>query len=124
MRLEGLGQFKNPVTSIFNSRIVSRISEIKIYKRMLKPDVIYKCRCETYCVTVKDKFVLNTWERKIPRKVYGPVTEEGVWRIGTDQEVWELYKTPELVGNIERRRLEWLGDAISMDQAAVAKKNF
>jgi hypothetical protein len=53
-----------PVYSIYisKSRIVSRISEIKIYKRMLKPYVIRECRRETYNVTEKDEFMLNIWE--------------------------------------------------------------
>jgi hypothetical protein len=34
-----------------------------------------------------------TWERKILRKVHGAVTEQGVWRIRTNQEQRELYKT-------------------------------
>lgn len=82
---------------------------------MLKSDVIHECRRETYCVTVKDKFMLSIWKRKIPRKVYGPVTEQEVWRIRTNQKMRELHKTPDLVAGIERgvwsgwgMRLEWI----------------
>jgi hypothetical protein len=55
------------------------IQKIKIYKTMLKPFVMYEY--VTWSMTEKAKFVLNTWERHILRKVYGHVTEEGVWRI-------------------------------------------
>jgi hypothetical protein len=60
-------------------KAVSRIVKIKIYKTILKPIVMFGC--EAWSMTEKDKARLNTWERKILRKVYGPVTEQGVWRI-------------------------------------------
>jgi len=34
---------------------------------------------------------LDTWERKILR-IYGPVVEQGIWRIRTNQEMREIYK--------------------------------
>jgi hypothetical protein len=34
---------------------------------------------------------LNTWERKIMRKIYGPINEEGQWRIRTNAEPQEVY---------------------------------
>jgi hypothetical protein len=30
---------------------------------------------------------VNTWERKILRRIYGPVAEQGIWRIRTDLEL-------------------------------------
>jgi hypothetical protein len=34
--------------------------------------------CEAWPMTEKDKIKLNMWERKILRKVYGPVMEQEV----------------------------------------------
>lgn len=48
------------------------------------------------------------WEEEILRKIYGLVTEQGVWRIRPHQELGELYKTPYLAPDI-KRRLYWLG---------------
>jgi hypothetical protein len=42
-------------------------------------------------MTQKDKTRLNVWERKILRKVYGPVT--------VYEELRELYKAPDLVAD-------------------------
>jgi hypothetical protein len=64
------------------------------------------------------------WERKILRKVYGPVTEQGVWRIRRNEELRELYKAPDLVADIKSKQLEWLGHVIRMDQRRVVKKIF
>jgi hypothetical protein len=56
-------------------------------------------------MTEKDKTRLNMWERKILSKVYGPVTEQGAWRIRRNEELGELYKAPDLVVDINRKQL-------------------
>jgi hypothetical protein len=82
---------------------VSRIVKIKIYKTTLKPIVMFGC--EAWSMTEKDKTRRNMWERKILRKVYGPVTEQGVWKIRRNEELRDLYKAPDLVVDIKMKRL-------------------
>jgi hypothetical protein len=77
--------------------------------------------CEAWFLTEKDKIRLNIWERKILRKVYGPITEQGVWRIIGNEELRELYN---LVVDIKRKRLEWLGHVTRIYQRRVVKKIF
>jgi hypothetical protein len=89
---------------LFRSRMVSRMVKIKIYKTILKPVVMFGC--EAWSMIAKDKTRLNMWERKILRKVYGPVTEQVVWRIRRNEELRELYKAPDLVVDIKRKWLE------------------
>jgi hypothetical protein len=64
---------------------------------MLKPTVMYGC--ETGSTTEKDEIILNTWERKIFKKMYGPVTEQEVWKTELPKNLWGLYKSPDLVAN-------------------------
>jgi hypothetical protein len=64
-----------------------------------------------------------TWERKILRKAYGPKCEQGVWRIRTNLELQNVYRSPDIVTEIKVRRLEWL-EHIRMDGACMAKKVF
>ena len=61
---------------------------------------------ETWTLSEKDKFILNAWERKILRKIYGPVHEQNTWTIRTNQELRDLHKGQDLVGDIKRRRLQ------------------
>ena len=56
---------------------------------MVKPVVLFGS--ETWAVTVRDMIRLGTGERKIFR-IYGPVVEQGLWRIRTNQELKELYR--------------------------------
>jgi hypothetical protein len=65
-----------------------------------------------------------TWERKILRKIYGPKCEQGVWRIRTNLELQNVYRSPDIVTEIKVRRLKWLGHIIRMDGARMAKKAF
>jgi hypothetical protein len=44
-----------------------------------------------------------TWERKILRKIYGPKSEQGVWRIISNLEIHNMYKSPDIVAEIKVR---------------------
>ena len=70
----------------------------------------------------KDKFILNAWERKMLRKIYEPVHEQNTWRIRTNQELRDLYKGQDLVGDIKRRRLEWVGYVWRMERDRAIKR--
>jgi hypothetical protein len=61
--------------------------------------------------------------RKILR-IYRPVVQQGIWRKGTNQELRELYKDREIVADIKKKRLEWRGHAVRMDQERTYKKIF
>jgi len=39
------------------------------------------------------------------RRRYGPVVEQGMWRIRTNQEVRELYKDPNKVADIKTEKI-------------------
>ena len=51
-----------------------------------------------------------TFERKVMRKIYGPTrTEDGYWRIKTNQEINDKLKGQNIIGFIKKQRLNWLG---------------
>jgi len=47
---------------------------------------------------------LGTQERKVLRMVYGPVVEQGIWRIRTNQELRKPHKDLDIVANINTLR--------------------
>jgi hypothetical protein len=53
----------------------------------------------------------------------GPVTEQVVWGVRTNQEQRQLYKTTDAGADI-RRRTAKLGNTIRMDQTRVTKGTF
>jgi len=87
---------------------------------MVKPTVGFGCG--KWVVAEKDLNRLGTWKRKILRRIYGPVVEQGVWRIGTNQELRELRKDLEILVDIKKKRLEWIGHVVRMDQGRTVKK--
>jgi hypothetical protein len=64
---------------------------------------------------------LMTWERKILRKIYGPKSDQGVWRIRSNLEIQNMYKSPDIVTEIKVSRLKWLGRVVRMEDTRLAK---
>jgi hypothetical protein len=56
----------------------------------------------------KDEALISTWERKVLRKIFGPVNERNVWRIRSNQELRCMYQDLDLVATIIKSRLKWL----------------
>jgi hypothetical protein len=51
-------------------------------------------------------------------------SEQGVWRIRNNLEIWNMYKSPDIVTDINVRRLEWLGHVIRMEDTSLPKMVF
>jgi hypothetical protein len=56
------------------------------------------------------------------RKIYEPTYENGYWRIKMNQEIYNKFKSPNIVTAIKVHRLEWLGHVVRMDDARTVKK--
>jgi hypothetical protein len=67
---------------IFGSGAMSKAVKIKIYYIMVKPVVV--CGSETWPMAEVDMKRLKTWDRKILRRIYRSVVEQGIWRTRTD----------------------------------------
>ena len=52
------------------------------------------------------------------------MVEQEIWKIITNQEWRELYKNLYIVADIKRKRLEWIGHVVRMDQGRTDKKIF
>jgi hypothetical protein len=61
---------------------------------------------------------------KILRKIYGPKSEQGVWRIRSNLEIQNMYKSPDIVTEIKVRRLEWLEHVVRMEDTHPSKMVF
>jgi hypothetical protein len=44
--------------------------------------------------------ILSTWRRKILRRIYGPMVQQGIWRIRINQQLRKLHKYPDIGANI------------------------
>jgi len=67
--------------------------------------------------------MLMIFERKIMRKIVGPTrSEDGCWRIKTNQEINDILKGKNIIGFIKKQRLNWLGHVERMNEGNNVKK--
>lgn len=105
---------------LFKSSLLSRTTKFRLYKTMVRPIVLYGC--ETWTLTNRHENVLNVFERKMLRKICGPIQENNVWRARNNRELSELFGCETIVGAIKSSRLRWAGHVIRMDNSRAVKR--
>jgi hypothetical protein len=107
---------------IVYSQNVHRKTKIRIYKTIIKPALMYGC--ETWSLLLNAKIKLGIFERKILRRIYGPINENGQWRCRYNTELYELYKYEysDIVNDVKLRRLQWAGHVIRMPEERIPRK--
>jgi len=79
--------------------------------------------CEAWTLTNRDEKHLRIFERRILRKIFGPVqNEDGSWRMRINYELKELTGNADIVRFIKRRRIAWLGHVMRMDDKRTPKR--
>lgn len=73
-------------------------------------------------MSVADEKVLRTFERKILRRIYGPIKENKGWRIRTNNEIEVALEGEDIVRFIKSQRLAWLGHVERMNEERILKK--
>ena len=76
----------------------------------------------TWTLTQTAEQMLNTFERKILRRMYGTTQEGGRWCPRWNSELYSLYSEPNIVEDIKIRRLGWAGHIIRMEEERIPKK--
>ena len=66
---------------------------------------------ETGTLTKTDRKQLNIFERKVYRRILGPVYDNGKenWRILTNKEIYASVTKPTIIEIIRLNRLRWFG---------------
>ena len=60
---------------MLKNKIISRRSKLQIHKTLIRPVVTYGA--ETWTLTAAEENALRRFERKVLRKIYGPVVDKG-----------------------------------------------
>ena len=76
---------------------------------------------ETWVLTIYNEHVLGAFERKILRKIYGPINEGGVWRKRSRKELYNLLQDMTIIQKIKIRRLKWAGHVVRMNHSNPVK---
>uniref|UniRef100_A0A0K8TJE5 Reverse transcriptase domain-containing protein n=3 Tax=Lygus hesperus TaxID=30085 RepID=A0A0K8TJE5_LYGHE len=107
---------------LFRSRTLSRKSKLTIYKTLLRPVQVYGA--ETWVMTKQSENRIRAFERKILRRILGPVCDHGSWRRRTNEEVYQQYDDIDVVHFAKLGRLRWAGHVARLPDDDPAKKLF
>jgi hypothetical protein len=87
-----------------------------LYTTLIRPVLTYEA--ETWVLSKQDEHRLSIFERKILRRIYGPVMDVGRWRIRTNQELYQLCGENDIVKFCNLSRLRWAGHVIRQAESA------
>jgi len=92
-----------------SSRLLYKILKIKIYRTIILPVVLYGC--EARSLTLREERKLRVFENTVLRRMFGPRRDEvtGEWSRLHNEELNDLYSSPNIVRVIKSRRLGWTG---------------
>jgi hypothetical protein len=76
----------------------------------------------SWTLTVEEEKILAIFERKILRKIYGPVEENELWRVRRNDELETISKGENILGFIKCQRKRWLGNIERLQDSAVPEK--
>ena len=106
-----------------SSKVLSRRTKLTLYKTLIMPVLTYGA--EAWTMTTSDEATLGVFERKILRKIFGPLhVGNGEYRRRWNDELYELYDDIDIAQRIKIQRLRWLGHVVRMDTNAPALKVF
>jgi hypothetical protein len=96
--------------NILKDKNINRKHKVIIYKILIKPVLMYGA--ETWVLSKADELRLGVFERKILRRIYGPICEETTWRSIYNEELDHLYDEADLVTKVKIARLRRAGHIV------------
>jgi hypothetical protein len=102
------------VQNLLSSGLLSKNIKIRIYKTIILPVVLHGC--ETWSVTSSEEQRLRVFENRVLRRIFGPKRDEvtGDWRKLYNDELHNLYFSPNIIRMNKSSRMRWAGYVAQM----------
>jgi hypothetical protein len=103
------------VQSLLSSHQLSRNVKFKIYKTIILP-VLYGC--ESWSLPLREEHRLRLFENRVLKRIFGPTRDEvtGEWRKLHNEELHNLYSSPDIIRQVKSRRMRWAGHVARMGE--------
>jgi hypothetical protein len=92
---------------------------MKLYRTLIRPVVTRAA--ETWTLNISDENALRIFERKVIRKICGPVCEDGAWRVISNSEMISLLQGEDIARQAKSLRPSWLGNVERMESERTPK---
>jgi len=109
------------VQHFFKNKISKKL-KLKLKNTIIDKTLTYAS--ETWILTKREREQMNIFERKVYRKILGPVydKEKENWRILMDKEIRAIVKKPTITETIRLDRLHWFRHVQRLEENRIPKR--
>jgi hypothetical protein len=106
----------------FKNKNISKKLKLRLKNTIIDKTLTYAL--ETWTLTKRDRKQLNIFERKVYRRILGPVYDNAKenWRILTNKEIYASVKKPTIRKTIRLNKLHWFGHIQRMEENRIPKR--